>query len=561
MSNASSPNLYRAVVMDQVPRLLGLLDRAPASPTYGCFDRNYWHLKLVTDFPGATYQQAVLSLAWLATLPGDRAGMVESDQTAEWARAAMRFWASIQNRDGSFNEWYAQEHSYCPTAFTAFAVSEALLLLRERLPAGDATAVGYALERAGRWLAQEYNGWVANQNMAALNALHNIWLITANKEFREAAERKLALILRGQDAEGWFPEYGGADAGYTLVATDLLAHYWTKTNDARVYDALDRLLRFLSSLIQPDGSVADCGSRATQHVLPYGLELLAHAGHQPADQILSGLHAAIAAGRGLTPSRVDDRYFAYFYINSYVGAFCACSGGHREWNGAQKTDTVYRNAGLGVFSRGSRTAVVSFKRNNLLRVFINGTLAYSDAGYLVGLDNKGQGVSCGFDPKQTWSMSGDDELLCVRTSGGFYGSPPAQWLVLPLKMWGTIALRSAAVAAWFNKWLKSREVAAPRRVPLILEREVRIERAVITVTDHIVRRGPVKVTHLSPIEEGNVTYSPSAGYYTSRSAHRLGSYMDADALTALFVSRGEVRVTKTLTVDGRGETTLKVEWQ
>jgi hypothetical protein len=473
----------------------------------------------------------------------------------------MRFWASIQNRDGSFNEWYAQEHSYCPTAFTTFAVSEALLLLSDQLPADGTATIISGIEKAGRWLAREHNAWVANQNMAALNALHNIWLLTADKGFREAAERKLALILRGQDAEGWFPEYKGADPGYSLVATDLLAHYWMKTRDARVYEALGRLLEFLSWFIQPDGSVADCGSRATQHALPYGLELLAHSGHATADRILSGLHLAMADGQGLTPDRVDDRYFAYFYINSYVGAFQTCSGGHGQWTGAKKGSILYANAGLGVFSRGSRTAVISFKRNNMLRVFVDEMLVYADAGYHVGLAKGNQGVSCGFDPKQTWSRSGDDESLVVQTSGRFFGSSPARWLVIPLKIWAHIVLCSSTVATWFNTWLKSREVASPRWLPVILERELRIERAVITVTDHIVCQGPVKVTHLSPIEDGSVTYSPSAGYYTGPTAHRLGSYIDTRALTALFVSRGEVKITKTLTVDGGGATALKVEWR
>jgi len=273
MSNATGVDLYSGVVKSQIPRLLGLLDRTPASPTYGCFDRNFWHLKIVTDFPGATYQQGVLALAWLATQGGNKVCNVESHQLAEWAFAAMRFWVSLQNRDGSLNEWYNQEHSYCPTAFTTFAVSEAFLLLSNQIPASDAITIKGAVERAGTWLSREHNAWVANQNMAALIALHNVSIVTANDEFRHAAEQKLISILQTQDSEGWFPEYGGADLGYSLIAIDLLAHYWSKTRDDRVYHALDRLLKFLSSFVQPDGTVADCGSRATQHSLPYGMEL------------------------------------------------------------------------------------------------------------------------------------------------------------------------------------------------------------------------------------------------------------------------------------------------
>jgi len=562
VSNPSAPNAYGAIVRSQLPRLLGLLDRTPASPTYGCFDRNYWHLKLVTDFPGATYQQAVLALVWLATQArGDVVGP-DRGQVVEWARAAMRFWTRIQNRDGSFNEWYAQEHSYCPTAFTTFAISEALLLLSDQLPTDDKFTVISAVERAGRWLAREHNAWVANQNMAALNALLNVWLVTAKEEFCRAAERKLGSVLEAQNPEGWFPEYDGADPGYSLVATDLLAHYWMKTRDDRVYEALGRLLEFLSWFIQPDGSVADCGSRATQHALPYGLELMAHAGQATADRILSGLHLAIANGQGLTPDRVDDRYFAYFYINSYVGAFHACSGGHGQWKGAKKGSIVYPNAGLGVFSRGSRTAVISLKRNNMLRVFVDQTLVYADAGYQVGLARGRQGMSCGFDPKQTWSTaSGQDGSVVVRTSGRFFGSSPTMWLVIPLKIWAHLMLSSGTVATWFNTWLKSREVAFPRRLPVILERDVRIEETAITVTDRVILQARIRVTGLSPIEQGCVTHSPSAGFYTGAPVQRLIDHLKVSALTESLVSRGKVTVIKTLSLDEKKETTLQVEWR
>ena len=33
-----------------IPKILTLQDRNAHSPTYGCFDRNYWHYKII-DFP------------------------------------------------------------------------------------------------------------------------------------------------------------------------------------------------------------------------------------------------------------------------------------------------------------------------------------------------------------------------------------------------------------------------------------------------------------------------------------------------------------------------------
>ena len=49
----------------EIPKFLTLLDRNPHSPTYGCFDRNYWHYRII-DFPSGMAQAFVwpLALAW-----------------------------------------------------------------------------------------------------------------------------------------------------------------------------------------------------------------------------------------------------------------------------------------------------------------------------------------------------------------------------------------------------------------------------------------------------------------------------------------------------------------
>ena len=39
----------------QVARILTQMDRDPQSPTFGCFDRNYWHYK-IRDYPSSILQ-------------------------------------------------------------------------------------------------------------------------------------------------------------------------------------------------------------------------------------------------------------------------------------------------------------------------------------------------------------------------------------------------------------------------------------------------------------------------------------------------------------------------
>lgn len=54
----------------QLPKILTQLDRNPHSPTYGCFDRNFWHYKII-DFPSGMSQEFVypLALAYSLDIP------------------------------------------------------------------------------------------------------------------------------------------------------------------------------------------------------------------------------------------------------------------------------------------------------------------------------------------------------------------------------------------------------------------------------------------------------------------------------------------------------------
>ena len=54
--------VYLNYALDQIPRILGNMDRNSFSPTYGCFHRDYW-LDKTSDFPDAVRQFGSQALA------------------------------------------------------------------------------------------------------------------------------------------------------------------------------------------------------------------------------------------------------------------------------------------------------------------------------------------------------------------------------------------------------------------------------------------------------------------------------------------------------------------
>ncbi len=110
-------NPYLTLAIQIAPRILSQIDRDPDSPTYGCCDRNFWHYK-IRDFPSAILQQAGFGLALLYKFKNSQNPYYNKPQIKEIAFATVRFWSKIQHRDGSFDEYWPNEHGFPPTAFT-----------------------------------------------------------------------------------------------------------------------------------------------------------------------------------------------------------------------------------------------------------------------------------------------------------------------------------------------------------------------------------------------------------------------------------------------------------
>lgn len=289
---------FLSVLDDVVPRVAGLCDRAESSATFGCFDRNYWHYRLI-DLPNARFQEAawLIALAWDTERPGNRfyrARAVES-----WVRAAWRFWLDRRNRDGSVAEIYPNERSFCATSFSMVALCESIMML------GGVGAWRAEIERTTNtayWLARATADAPANQVAACAHALHLYALITADPAVMRAANEKLDELLR-LEAEGVFLEYGGFDAGYqsiTLATLNRIVRYLPEHR--KLTEAIDRGRRKLDSVIGDNGRIdALVNSRSTQFLYPSGLNFAGGSG-------LKRLAAGLDRNCVLRPAWMDDRF-------------------------------------------------------------------------------------------------------------------------------------------------------------------------------------------------------------------------------------------------------------
>jgi len=373
-----------------IPRLISLLNRNEFFRTKGSFDRNFWHYRAVTGFPSSTFCQGVFPIALLFSKEIFGARTYKNPEILRIAEDALLYWTTLQHDDGSFDEWYPYERSHVATAFTSFAISESLLILRDNLRKEVISKVSDSLFKAGLWLSKNMDDKVLNHTAGAIPALWNINKITPSKLLEEGLKRNLELMNEKSSKEGWFFENGGFDAGYLSLSIDYLWKYYEESNDKEAERLVERGLNFLNYLIHPDGtSGGEYTSRNTRYLMPWGI--VATAGRfNVSAEILSRYLKAIEDRNAVTPNTSDDRYMIFFFLPNWMRAAERFEGLPTFVSSSiNSLDLIktFDESGLVVSSRNNSYFVMNFKKAGTGRFFVrknnNWKLLNIDSGYFV----------------------------------------------------------------------------------------------------------------------------------------------------------------------------------
>lgn len=393
--DAKAPsNPFLDAILDQAPRVMGLMDREALSPTIGCCDRTYWAWKFV-DFPGARFQEALCVMGFLYGSEEAGAPYFRNPNLLTWIERGLDYWCSIQYRDGSFDEAYPYERSLAATAFTSFYVSEGVRFVGDHLPKATNARATLALRKAGDWLVDhdEHHGFLSNHLAAAAAALMNIFDLTGDPRYRERCRYFVDKILAHQSSEGWYEEYGGADPGYQTHGSFYLARIWQLDPDPRLLDSIERSMRFLSYFLHVDKSLGgEYASRNTQTYYPAAFEMLSGesgVASWVADTMREAVGTASAAGL-----RSVDAYNYFPFLNNLVFAHVASNARTQaaayEAPSADNGVVWFPKAGLGRVRKDAYDAYVGARKGGVLKVFDRRTktLVYNDCGYLGRMKSK-----------------------------------------------------------------------------------------------------------------------------------------------------------------------------
>lgn len=315
-------NFYADAFIKSQNRLLNLLNKNPASITYGCFDRNYWlHRKV--DFPSSTAQLSVLSFAYFYQYKLTEQNLFyQNSNVFNWILACLRFTIKIQNSDGSYDEWYPNERGWGgPTGYIVSSLAETYKVLNDKLPDELKHEIRQSLQKSVDFLLlRDEFDILTNHYAIVLNGITQANEILEDSNTEKSIQLISDKILSLYTQEGWSLEYDGCDLGYNLGTLNFLVDVYKITQDDRILQAAKKCFNFLSYFITPDNQwAANLSSRHTVHNYYYALEFWSY--HCPeAQPLLYRLRKAISERHDLLPTDQEDHYIHY-RLADYIKAF------------------------------------------------------------------------------------------------------------------------------------------------------------------------------------------------------------------------------------------------
>jgi hypothetical protein len=386
--NDAAPEQLRRRYTDEalryLPRLFQMVDKNQYSPTYGSFDRSYWHYRTM-DFPCGMYQEFTLplALAYAHAFPCNE--YYQKQRVRELAIAGVEYARKSAHRDGTCDDYFPYERALGALVFALYANTETLLVLEERPP----HLLEFFARRADYLSGHNETGQLTNHQALAALALYNTFLITGEERFRKASDRFVEIVREWQSSEGWFQEYEGADPGYHTCTIAFLAKLYRKNSDASLLKLMNPAVDFSWYFMQPDGGYAgEYGSRNTYHFYPHGFEVMAPHNQnaaQIADQFLT--HSLPLGSRYYND---DDRmcaHYLYDWMQSYLD-FSPVRA-HEPLNEREPYQKYFPKARIYVQLTPNYHAALSLAKGGVLKVSDQDGPVYSDTG-IIAQDESGR---------------------------------------------------------------------------------------------------------------------------------------------------------------------------
>jgi hypothetical protein len=494
--------------------LISQLNRDPATTTNGCFDRRFWAWKL-TDFPEATFQRNAAPLCWYL----EQDEVTNKETLRKWIRQALLYAARIQHRDGSFDQAYPNERSYGATAFLLPDLIRAYDAVCASLRPQEDSHILASFERAADFLCRnsEKHGLITNHIAGAALGLLKAHHLFERNAYLEKSREVVENILNSQSQEGWFPEYGGADAGYQTLCMYYLAQIYRLLPGPKLREALGRSLDFLTYFVHPDGSFGgEYGSRRTEVYYPGGIALLADE-FPAAAALTEAMTRAIISGSTTTVLDVDIGNMAPLLSNIIlaVEAPAALFIFDPLPYQAIHVDQDFEEAGIHIRGTEKYYAVLGASNGGVLKVFdkTRKRLLFDDGG-LLGITQRGNLITSQNSDPEAEIVVGENGVQIHSRLSFVADASPTPFNYLLLRMANLTFMRIPALNEWIKKLMVKTLIKKGDFISIAHRRRLEFSVGKVLIVDHIKKDGPTALTRLQMGRKFSAIHMASARYFS-----------------------------------------------
>ena len=404
-----------------MPRILSLFDSDQTSQSYGVGDRYFWAWGLI-DFGNATFQGCTHGFA---RLWGAGLWPYESNEASFIKRIHSLFLGAkfLTRIDGSLEEAFPNEGSYCVTALVAYDLLVTIDLLSEEISDSLKQEFIEIVRPLITYLKKrdETHAIISNHLATAVAALVRWDILIDDPVAFKKANFLLERLLNNQSEEGWFREYEGADPGYQTLCLHYLADVNLQRRDLNLTEPISKSIRFLHYFVHPDGSFGGYyGSRCTKFYYPSGI--LAMAEEIPEAAVLAKfmLHS-IADHRVVGLSSMDEPNLTPMF-NSY--AWCAALAGQDILSNDKINSVIlpcerkdpfqkkFEEAGLLIDRGTDYYSIINYKKGGVVYHFVKKKLSDIDNGIVIRSPKGILGSNHFYDRNQNVSI--EDDCIKIR---------------------------------------------------------------------------------------------------------------------------------------------------
>lgn len=485
--------VYARLGLSSIPRIIGLADRNPLSPTYGCFDKNYWHYRTI-DFPSGMFQECVLPLALIYKyqFPGGEE-YYKKNRIRELVEAGIRQASLSSHSDGSADDYYPYERALGASCFSLYAFTEACIELEIK----DEEMIQFFRRRSEWIMRHEESGRLTNHQALAALCLYNTYILTGDTRYLEGARRKIKTVLDWQHEEGWFWEYEGADPGYQTFTINYLAKYFKKSGDKSIVEPLKRAIDFSSYFMHPDGSYGgEYGSRNTYVFYPNGYEIMAPV-HPPSALIADAFLRGAIEGK---IAYVEDERLFFHFTGNYLEAYLNYTHEGRDRMQEPKGNFTkyFPGAGLYIRQEDEDYTVIALNKGGVVKHFKQGSHCLSDTGIAGRTTGGGIVVTHALDKYEI--EVGDSK---VSVSGIFSYAHNERMTTAKMLILRVVLL---SIGRFYpnliRRVLQKRLITGKKRAPIWFSRTFQFERGSLRIIDKIKYLTPGKKVKLEKLYAG-----------------------------------------------------------